>query len=312
MIGIIWFIIGTFQYKGVVANSSTPIGTSMKFNRSQVDVTLKDIYTDKKQDVLIARLSAGSSANLIPYKGSDYRVYIASKEFGNYQKASILFGRMSTDGDLFLVIPKPNQSVYSIFIMNTKYLSTKVDSSGQTSTSVQDISQSDANMQLSISKALSDYDYNPGDDKSTTYEIGDNLQDVIAFRLTMNPSFKTKAYIPKVIDADLLNKQNEFQFAKFFDKVFKESAVKELQKQDSQLLQQMKQLRTVQSELEERLKANQNDSEASLALSQLKLQLENLQNQELELVKKISAYEALHYDDAYFENLLTKARIVKG
>lgn len=315
---------GSMKYKSVLKGTSTPIDTTMTFARSKATVQLTDIYTDKKKDVLIARfaMTNGSSTKL-PYKGSDYQVYISGKDLDGKKETQVIFGKMSTDGDLFLIIPNPSNNVYSVYIKNTNFISSEsiISSSIDGDSSVSDVGQKlskankDTTNSASVSKALSAYRYQTIDDISNNkgtkeYQIQSDDYDAITFRITLKPQFDTPQYKVKVINDDLITINNEFNFAGMFDKVFKESAVNQLQKQHDQIMTKMKTIKVQTTELENRLNDNPDDGEAKSSLSSLNSTLDGLQNQANRIADQITAYNNLSYDDTYFRNLQTKASVI--
>lgn len=318
IISSIGIVTQSAKYNKIVMSSSTPIGSSMTFGRSNATMELADIYTDKNSDVLIARLSTqpGDSAKL-PYRGSDYKVFLSSKALDGYEEATVILGKMSTDGDMFLVIPKPIDTVYSVFIMNTKYLETvrtdkEDDESKQTYQFIEDENApSDAQMKASISKALSSYQYRPDDKSSASYEIDDDYSDVISFRVTTKPAFKTEEFMPKKIDASLVNDKNEFDFRLFFDKVFKESVINNLSAEYKQLKTQHSRLDETRKELAERISINPGDSDAIRSLESIRSQQEEIEYEQDDIAKKIENYTKLTYNEDLFTNLQTKATIVE-
>lgn len=311
MICIPWYLWGSHTYKQILARSSSPIGTQMTFNRSQADVKISDIYTDKKRNVLIARISVDTTAQAkLPYKGSDYKVYITSKSTNGLKSMPILFGRMSTDGDMFLVIPKPTDTVYSVFIQNKNFIGDgSLSASDKDTSGVADLSDN------SIAAALSNYKYDDNSKSKSrgTYQIASDDNDTISFRLTINPASKDETFRPKVINADLLKKDGNsesFDFDAFFNKVFKESALKKMNEQYKVLSDNKVRLEKTLRDYQERYAENQNDTTAKAQIESLSSQIKDAENQLNELGDKISTYEDLKYDDSMFSNLQTKAKVI--
>lgn len=311
IICIPWYLFGSHTYKQIVLRSSSPIGTQLTFNRSQADVQIADIYTDKERNVLIVRIRVDTIAqSRLPFKGSDYKVYIASKSTNGLKSLPILFGRMSTDGDMFLIIPKPTDTVYSIFIQNKNFIGEgSADSKDKSQKEVADLSDN------SIAAALSNYRYDDNKNSTSkgTYKIATDDNDTISFRLTINPASKDENYRPKVINANLLKEDGDaktFDFDTFFNKVFKESALKEMKKQYDTLaetkLRQEKTLRDYQ----ERYATNENDTTAKSQIDSITSKISDTENQLNVLSKKIADYENLTYNDDLFKNLQTKAKII--
>lgn len=312
IICIPWYFWGSHTYKQILARSSSPIGTQMTFNRSQADVKIGDIYTDKNGDVLIARISVDTTAQAkLPYKGSDYKVYIASKSTNGLKSMPILFGRMSTDGDMFLVIPKPTDTVYSIFIQNKNFIGEgSLSASDKDTSEVADLSDN------SIAAALSNYKYDDNTKSKSrgTYQIASDDNDTISFRLTINPASKDESFRPKVINADLLKKDGDtesFDFDAFFNKVFKESALKKMTAQYKVLSDNKARLEKTLRDYQERYAENENDTTAKAQIESVSSQIKDAENQLNELGDKISSYQNLKYDSSMFTNLQTKAKVIK-
>ena len=312
VVGLPWFIGGTFAYNQVVARSSSPIGTTLTFQRSQAEITISDIYTDKNKDVLIARLNVPKDAQAnLPFKGSDYKVYISSKSTDGMTEMPILFGRMSTDGDMFLVIPKPTDTIYSIFIQNKNYIASS-ESDSVNSSSVADLSEE------SISATLSSYQYDDSEESNSkgTYTVQTDLADIISFRLTLKPAINEEAYRAKVINKELLTTDkdgnSEFDFESFFNAVFKESALKQLKSEFETAQKKKSDYETRLRNYEERLAVNENDATAKEEARKLQEEIDLLSSSMEELSSKIATYEALEYDESLFASLQTKAKIINS
>lgn len=310
-VGIPWYFIGSHSYNKVVARSSSPIGTTLTFQRSQAEVTISDIYTDKNKDVLIARLAVPprSQANL-PYKGTDYKVFISSKSTNGLKEMPVLFGRFSTDGDMFVIIPKPTDTVYSIFLQNKKFIN-NTSSTGSTSVIVEDIDDA------SISKALSSYRYNENSDNNkNAYTVPSDLADIIGFRLTLNPAFKGDSYKVKIIDENLLisnsDGTSEFDFEKFFNIVFKDSALKVMQNEHDKKHEEKTRMEARLRDYEARLAENANDTTAKQQAESLRSSISTLDSQMTSLVESMANYNDLQYDPALFNNMQTKAKVIRS
>lgn len=325
-ISVIGVILGQLKYNDIVNKSSTPIGSNLTFPRSQTDVTLKNVYVDKNSDVMIVRLQSQDGSQL-PYKGTDYKVYLNSKSLEGHKKADILFGRMSTDGDMFLVIPKPKDEVYSVFIMNKKYLGVgnqqdQNEDNEESSADNEELSrqtdikrddEEDTQTEQSISKALSSYQFdqqNPEQSTTTMNGEGTDYDDIIYFRVTKDPAFKTKQYKPKRINADLLNSKNEFDYEKFFEISFKDAIVKDLENKYSTLDEQMKRLQDNQKEAEDRVADNPDDQDAKSQIESNKQSIDELKDQQDKVSNQITEYSLLEYKDSYFKHMNRKATVI--
>lgn len=321
-ISVVWIGAAQIQYSNMKAHSSSQIGSSLHFQRSNSDVVLQNIYTDKKKDVLIARLKLSESAQSnLPFKGTDYKVLVSSNATKGLKEISILFGKMSTDGDMFLILPKPAANeVYTFFIVNEKYVAglesngVETDSKADTtSNNIKSVTNSDAELDKSIAATLSAYDLNKDQSKATAVR-SDNF-DAISFRLALKPGLNNDKYKPYVLDADLLKKndgQLTFDFKSFFNEVFKKTALETLEKQYSQLKAKEKIIRKQISEAEDKLKINELDTKASKDLEDAKQNLAQITDKKNETANTLSTYESLEYSSDLFANLQTKAKVYKA
>lgn len=311
VISLFWIIGSTIRYNWVVESSSTPIGTQLKFERSNAQIKLSGIYTDKKNDVLIARLTPEDNGNRkLPFKGKDYKIFIYNNGLISNSKMPILFGRLSTDGDMFLVIPKPLKTVYSIFIYNTKYVDTgKNLEQSTTLDNDNNIARlGEENISKSITKALSNFNYTDVT-TSNAYKIEGNENDVISFRLGLAPILDTKDYKPVKINERLLD-NNVFNFEKFFNAVFKKYALKVLNNKYEYNSDRMRRLKDTQEEYNERLAQNPDDTDAQNGLQEVESNIERLDKDLEDILKQKQEYVRLGYNPKMFSNILTKAKTI--
>lgn len=337
IIGSVWLSFSLIRYHKVVTHSSTATGTTMTFQRSSADVKLQDVFTDRKKDVLVARLKIADGANTkLPYRGTDYRVFVSSKALKGYKETTVLFSRMSTDGTLIFVLPKPTKDVYSIFIMNTKFLNTDNitadDSASSNSSNSADDDDTDADdsditdsgmtgstqtvqdqerAKASITQALSNYKYRANDKTSTTYQVADDYTDFIGFRLTIDPAFRTSKYLPHVLNTDLINSDNEFNYEAFYNLAYRDSAINANKARYKELQTKIDQVKQTQSELNSRLKDNPGDDDASTALQSVTKQLDDLNTAQLQITKKIEKYRSTKFSKQMFSHVQTKATVIQ-
>lgn len=307
-VSVAGYVAGSVKYVDVAASSSSPVGSELKFVRSDASLELKGIYTDEDRSVMIARLGTDSIDRAkIPARGSDYKVFIESDAYGSESREiDVLFGRLSTDGDMFLVIPRPTDDVYSVFIMNTQYLSS---SSSARPDASQDGPVDISSAQTSITEALSSYSYNP-ERAAQPYTIKSDNMDIVSFRLTLDPAFDGPEYKPIVLDTPLLSEDGEFDYRAMFDKLFKESAYDDLTQQHSLLSEQEISLNKTRGEYVQRLSRNPDDSSASTALSTVDNELSQISERKTELAAQMNAYEALTFDPDMFSDVQGKAQVV--
>ena len=80
ILSIFFVFTGTLKYNGMVSRSSSPVGTEMTFTRSNAKVKISGLYTDKSKSALVIRISPEDDAQTkLPFKGTDYKVYLTSK-----------------------------------------------------------------------------------------------------------------------------------------------------------------------------------------------------------------------------------------
>ena len=329
LIGFTWLGIGTAQYQSMVDHSSSPIGTQLLFKRSNAQTKITGIYTDRERNVLIVRISpdAGSGIKL-PFKGSDYKVYLASKSLNGYvgKEVPILFGRYSTNGDLFLVIPKPTDDVYNIFVMNKNYVATddlvtndvnkkttsrtQTRGTAQTKTVTDNLSEDE--IQANLRTAMNNFDYTNKQNGNKAVTIESDLMDVVGFRATLKPAFDDDAYRVEVIDDTLLDDNGNFDFKKFYEHVFKGAATGSIEEQYNELNSQKELLTKRINDVNSRLKENPNDEDAKKKLSDTQKSLDTLNTQLSDLANKYNEFKSTDYDESLFKNMQTKAMVLNN
>lgn len=317
---LIWLGLGFAQYDGMLMKSSSPIGTALHFQRSNADVNISGIYTDTERSVLIVRLTADQQSSLnLPYKPTDYRVYISSDSYAPYAdtEVPVLFGRYSTNGDFFLVIPKPKPEVYTLFLMNKNFVATDV---AATSYKEEQASEADGladgqaltdeQMTKNLSLALDNYRSAEGSNRALAVSIQSDIVDVVGMRVTLDPALDSEEYKPKVINGVLLDDNGEFNFKLFFDNVFKESATKTVEGDYKALLNQEKLLRQRINELENRLVDNPDDEGVQKKLTEVKSELSDVEAAMKILSQAYNDYESLEYKPSMFKNILGEAMVM--
>ena len=213
---------------------------------------------------------------------------------------------MSTDGDMFLMIPKPSKDdVYTIFIVNTKYVAS-VDA--ENLSGANSASKLDTAINQSITSTLSAYDLDAKKDKSKVTTVKSDDLDAITFRLALKPGINNDKYRPETLDVSLV-KNNEFQFKTFFNEVFKKTAVDSMEKDYKKLVANKKQVKAALNEAEEKLKINEFDKSANQSKTKAESQLEEIDMKISQVTDTLQKYQDLEYDDEMFANLNTKARV---
>ena len=125
-----------------------------------------------------------------------------------------------------MVIPKPTQDVYNVYIMNknfvaTEQLSNQIKDSGSQSSNSKtanpsDNNLSDADIQNILRTSMNNFNYRDANAKSKSVEVQSDLLDVIGFRITMNPAINSDAYKVQTLKGTLLSNDGQFNFEEFY------------------------------------------------------------------------------------------------
>lgn len=198
--------VGRSRYFTKVERSSTPIGTALTFPKSSASITLKGLYTDKNESVLLVRLHRDEqTAGLLPSKGTSYSISIANKQLDNLKEYPILFDSTTKDGDFLLAIPKPNEDVYTVFVSNN------VDELNLTTeNSVNSVSG-----ERSIESAIAGYEIS----SDTGIQKTAQNSNVLAFRVALKPYLNGNQYAVTKINKNLM-KGKEFDVKEAYNSIF--------------------------------------------------------------------------------------------
>lgn len=304
---IVLFVSGQIELNIAKSISSTDYNTSLDFSRSSASWSMGNIFTDKNKDMLVIQLNSNKSANTaLPADGKDYKVFFGDKQ-SKVKEADVAFGRFGTDGSMYLFIPNPKKNyIYNIFIMNTKYLQQSIvdDPSGKLAT-ISDDEQAKQSITAILSQTAAQ-----GNVNVPTYNIEDNKEDLIGFRVTLTSSSKyTAANKTIVLDKPIVN-DGKLDFGAFFNQIMQQRSVKGYKEQLENYEKQKPALEVSREEYAKRLKANPEDSDSKSALQNIENQIQTL-NQNIEKTKKqIKNYENAKFKPEYFENVQTKATII--
>ena len=265
--------------------------------------------------MILVRLTPNDNANeLLPYKGSDYSVFVKSESTKGMSELPILFGKMSTDGDMFLIVPKPTDKVYSFAIVNPAGEVAPPSTTGASKT------QPVEDQEKSMARALSDFDQrskqgeNGGvmggnDDEKTP---GTSVYDTAGFRVTMNPSAEGDEYRPEKIDANLYDEQTkQFDFETFFKLVYVDAAVRSLTDEYNDKQVQIDQYRDQAQTMSDRLDMNPNDTTALKSIDKFNEAADAHEREQETVVDELTRFQSLKYDPSIFQNFQTTATVVE-
>ena len=288
------------QNRKAIKNSQTPIGETLQFVRSGANVKVKNYYTDKAEDVIIATLEVQEGNSKLPTKASDYWV-VTTSDIGG-RSIPTYFGRMNTDGDFFIIIPYPKDQTYTVAIYNTTTSGGAVSSSGD---------------QITIgsgtnSKIISDITSDLLKNVNTSQPQSVKQTDIIALNMTLKSSIQGDSkYAITTLDVDsLLSKEGDtvaFDFKKFYTLAYRDLAVTVAREKVNTYTEEIQALNDKLKEVRETLDRNPNDEVAIRQQDSINASIETAQenlekaNQTLNEIKK-----RFVYDDNTFSDYTTK------
>lgn len=288
------------QNRKAIKNSQTPIGETLQFVRSGANVKVKNYYTDKAEDVIIATLEVQEGNSKLPTKASDYWV-VTTSDIGG-RSIPTYFGRMNTDGDFFIIIPYPKDQTYTVAIYNTTTSGGAVTSSGD---------------QITIgsgtnSKIISDITSDLLKNVNTSQPQSVKQTDIIALNMTLKSSIQGDSkYVITTLDVDsLLSKEGDtvaFDFKKFYTLAYRDLAVTVAREKVNTYTEEIQALNDKLKEVRETLDRNPNDEVAIRQQDNINASIEQAQenlekaNQTLNEIKK-----RFVYDDNTFSDYTTK------
>ena len=288
------------QNRKAIKNSQTPIGETLQFVRSGANVKVKNYYTDKAEDVIIATLEVQEGNSKLPTKASDYWV-VTTSDIGG-RSIPTYFGRMNTDGDFFIIIPYPKNQTYTVAIYNTTTSGGDVTSSGE---------------QITIgsgtnSKIVSDITSDLLKNVNKSQVQGVKQTDIIALNMTLKSSIQGDSkYAITTLDVDsLLSKEGDtvaFDFKKFYTLAYRDLAVTVAREKVNTYTEEIQALNDKLKEVRETLDRNPKDEVALRQQDNINASIEQAQenlekaNQTLNEIKK-----RFVYDDNTFSDYTTK------
>lgn len=288
------------QNRKAIKNSQTPIGETLQFVRSGANVKVKNYYTDKAEDVIIATLEVQEGNSKLPTKASDYWV-VTTSDIGG-RSIPTYFGRMNTDGDFFIIIPYPKNQTYTVAIYNTTTSGGAVTSSGD---------------QITIgsgtnSKIVSDITSDLLKNVNKSQVQGVKQTDIIALNMTLKSSIQGDSkYAITTLDVDtLLSKEGDtvaFDFKKFYTLAYRDLAVTVAREKVNTYTEEIQALNDKLKEVRETLDRNPKDEVALRQQDNINASIEQAQenlekaNQTLNEIKK-----RFVYDDNTFSDYTTK------
>ena len=284
------------QNRKAIKNSQTPIGETLQFARSGANVKVKNYYTDKAEDVIIATLEVQEGNSKLPTKASDYWV-VTTSDIGG-RSIPTYFGRMNTDGDFFIIIPYPKDQTYTVAIYNTTTSGGAVTSNGDQITIGQGTN----------SKIISDITSDLLRNVNTSQPQSVKQTDIIALNMTLKSSIQGDSkYAITTLDVDsLLSKEGDtvaFDFKKFYTLAYRDLAVTVAREKVNTYTDEIQALNDKLKEVRETLDRNPNDEVAIRQQDSINASIETAQenlekaNQTLNEIKKRFVYDENTFSD---------------
>ena len=308
VVDYLFFVKSTFiQDSDILAHSQTMIGKEVKFKLSQATGEIKNYYVSKSRDALIARITLKENPSTpLPLSASSY--VVMTKTDTGQKEIPAYFGRMSTDGDMFVIIPKPSEETYSIIVANRDVATIETDNNQSNNK----ITVFDPSNRDSITKILSDADYDLGtNNKSVSKKSSEDKQtDTIAFNMTVTPRLKEKAYQPTVLDVEHLLSEKDgktyFDFEEYWKLVYKQPLVDKYTKKQKELKDELSTINANIQNVQKTLDRNENDQNAQKRLSQLQNDLEANEEAMEKASVSLRNAQVLEYQESYFNDYTTK------
>lgn len=282
--------------------SATTKGSMSQFKRSRGEATIKNYFTDESQDVLVVTIGIKEQTQTpLPYVATDYVVAVDSK--GYKEDVPVFFGRMSTDGDLFLIIPKPKQAIYDIIIANRGYIN--YSNAGQASERLNTLDLD----KESLTKIISDSQvFREAGEEGT--KTTDQQSDSIRFRVGIKTAINDERYKPSVLPVkSLLIEKGDtvaFDFETFWTMVYKQPLIDTVTREIEVVTDRVGELRGSAITLQERLNVNSKDETAQTELSKVQAAIAIEEDELLRLTETLDKYNELTYNPADFSNYSTK------
>lgn len=300
---ILFMLVGGLGIKKGMENrgaSSTKLGSTGNFERSQATATLSGYYTDKNKDVLIAVIKLQeNNASPLPYIAKDYLVtYKGNGTLDAY------FGRYSTDGDLFVIIPNPRDNeTYNIQITNKTYMG--IDSKATDDSNLEDLKGS-VSKQLSVVSKMGESAGSVDSDKQSK-------TDTISFQMTISPKITSEEYKVKVIDTpnDTLLEKNDkgnlvFDFKLYWNALYRQPNIDQAEDRLTESIKRQAELTQQYNRAKQRFDKNNKDEVAKQQVKMLENQIENEVTKQENISEKIKQYRKIKYNSDDFSDYTTK------
>ena len=301
-LGLVLFINGKANMKFEIENNTTPIGTKETFSKSEADVTIKDVWTDKNRDLLVVKLGYNDSARKkLPVDGENYNITLLTNN-GNRPNLKGSYGVLGTEGDGYLFLKGDiKKEAYQIVIANQVQLSTGSDTEANGGTSERELDEE------SMDKALSEASFEESDSKGHIFNKLGNKDKAPRFD---NINFRVNGYSDStnVYNGSFLKGDGSIDYGKVVGKTSIDAAIKKADKKVDKRESEVKLYERSVKDFESRVKKNKKDKEAKKNLEKSKKSLEDAK-ENLETAKNTKEqWENLDYEKSDFGNMQEKLK----
>lgn len=303
VIGIFWFFQGKSAMNYEIKNNTTPIGTQLEFSKSEAKVNIKDVWTDKKRDVLVVKIGYTNGARKsLPTDGENYNLTLLTNN-GKTPKLSGSYGMLGTEGDGYLFLKGDiDKEAYQLVIANQLKLSS---GSPESSSSSQNTEISDDSMEKELSKAS----FEEADDKGVLFNKFTGKKSEPKFD---NINFRVNGYSKStnVYNGTFLKNDGSIDYGKVVSKTSVDAAINKIDKQIKQAEDKLKTYEVSKEEYEKRVKKNKKDKDAKKSVEDVKKSIEDEEKTIKDLKESKRVYEESDFNKSDFGAMQEKMKFM--
>ncbi|WP_150879535.1 flagellar biosynthesis protein FliS [Staphylococcus aureus] len=304
VLGIIWFVQGKSAMNYEIKNNTTPIGTQLEFSKNEAKVNIKDVWTDKKRDVLVVKLGYTNGARkMLPTDGVNYNLTLLTNN-GKTPKLSGSYGMLGTEGDGYLFLKGDiDKEAYQLVIANQLQLSSGSPDS-DTNTKGSEISGD------SIEKELSKASFEEADDKGVLFNKFTGKDSEPKFD---NVNFRVNGFSKStnVYDGSFLKQDGSIDYGKVVSKTSVDKAINRIDEKIKKSEDKLKTYEVSKEEYEKRVKKNKKDKDAKKSVEDVKKSIENEEEAIKELKESKRVYEESDFDKSDFGEMQEKMKFME-
>lgn len=301
-IGIVGTIKGTYGLTNYYATNTTQIGTELTFSKSEANVKLSDVWTDRNKDLTVAKIKYPKQArSQLSAIGKNYNLYLVSSDKNKPEVSQMQYGLLGTEGDAYLFI-KGNleKKAYQVWIANTVDLTTESSSSSSSSSTKSE----DIENQNDIARELSEVSNSDISSNGIPFLSSDKKQTITAD----NISFRINPYSEstKIYKGSFLNKDGSINYKKVVGQTSLKEAINKFKDNLKSQEKRLDELEVSKKEYQERIKENKKDKDAKKYLKDTEDSIKE-QNEKIKDTKNvIEKYENSNFTKESFGRMQEK------